>query len=124
MNRCICEEYQITTKEQKEFSDMAVDKFQNRNIVDSIERNARDVDRKLGATERIMAPLAIVRKHDQSSPELLLTAASALYYGKMTKTLLKTEAEYIADLPWEWQKEIMEDLEALEQKKDIADILK
>lgn len=47
---------------------MAVDKFQNRNIVDSIERNARDVDRKLGATERIMAPLAIVRKHDQSSP--------------------------------------------------------
>ena len=120
----ICEEYQITSKEQKEFSDMAVDKFQNRNIVDSIERNARDVDRKLGATERIMAPLAIVRKHDQSSPELLLTAASALYYGKMTKTLLKTEAEYIADLPEEWQKEIMEDLEALEQKKDIADILK
>ena len=45
-----------------------------------------------------MAPLAIVRKHDQSSPELLLTAASALYYGKMTKTLLKTEAEYIADV--------------------------
>lgn len=79
---------------------------------------------KLGATERIMAPLAIVRKHDQSSPELLLTAASALYYGKMTKTLLKTEAEYIVDLPEEWQKEIMEDLEALEQKKDIADILK
>ena len=99
---------------------MAVDKFQNRNIVDSIERNARDVDRKLGATERIMAPLAIVRKHDQSSPELLLTAAS----GKMTKTLLKTEAEYIADLPEEWQKEIVEDLEALGQKKDIADILK
>ena len=124
LNHCICEEYQITSKEQKEFSDMAVDKFQNRNIVDSIERNARDVDRKLGATERIMAPLAIVRKHDQSSPELLLTAASALYYGKMTKTLLKTEAEYIADLPEEWQKEIMEDLEALEQKKDIADILK
>lgn len=50
---------------------MAVDKFQNRNIVDSIERNARDVDRKLGATERIMAPLAIVRKHD---PELTGTA--------------------------------------------------
>ena len=124
LNHCICEEYQITTKEQKEFSDMAVDKFQNRNIVDSIERNARDIDRKLGATERIMAPLAIVRKHDQSSPELLLTAASALYYGKMTKTLLKTEAEYIVDLPEEWQKEIMEDLEALEQKKDIADILK
>ena len=124
LNHCICEEYQITAKEQKEFSDMAVDKFQNRNIIDSIERNARDVDRKLGATERIMAPLAIVRKHNQSSPELLLTAASALYYGKMTKTLLKTEAEYIADLPEEWQKEIMEDLEALEQKKDIADILK
>ncbi len=124
LNHCICEEYQITTKEQKEFSDMAVDKFQNRNIVDSIERNARDVDRKLGATERIMAPLAIVHKHNQSSPELLLTAASALYYGKMTKTLLKTEVEYIADLPEDWQKEIMEDLEALEQKKDIADILK
>ena len=74
LNHCICEEYQITAKEQKEFSDMAVDKFQNRNIIDSIERNARDVDRKLGATERIMAPLAIVRKHNQSSPELLLTA--------------------------------------------------
>lgn len=124
LNHCICEEYQITTKEQKEFSDMAVDKFQNRNIVDSIERNARDVDRKLGATERIMAPLAIVRKHDQSSPELLLTAASALYYGKMTKTLLKPEQEYIANLPEEWQKEILVDLESLEQKKDIADILK
>ena len=59
LNHCICEEYQITAKEQKEFSDMAVDKFQNRNIVDSIERNARDVDSKLGAAERIMAPLAI-----------------------------------------------------------------
>ena len=60
LNHCISEEeYHISAKEQKEFSDMAVDKFQNRNIVDSIERNARDVDRKLGATERIMAPLLL-----------------------------------------------------------------
>ena len=124
LNHCICEEYHIAAKEQKEFSDMAVDKFQNRNIVDSIERNARDVDRKLSASERIMAPLAIIHKHEQKSPELLLTAASALYYGKMTKTLLKPESEYIADLPEEWQTEIRKDLEALEEKNGIADILK
>ena len=58
LNACICKEYEIDVDKQAKFSQMAVAKFQNKAIVDTIERNARDVDRKLGENERILAPLS------------------------------------------------------------------
>lgn len=123
LNHCVCAEYQVSEEEQKRFAKMAVDKFQNRNIIDSIERNVRDADRKLGASERIMKPLAMIQKYGKSSPALLLTAAGALYYGKVTDTLKKTEQAYLEKLPTEWIEECLGYLKALENGKTITEIL-
>lgn len=117
LNQCICAEYGVSPEEQLRFSEMAVRKFQNKNIVDTIERNARDVDRKLGLTERILAPLSIVQKHGKTCEGLLLTAACAVYYGKQTDTLLKKPEAYFETLPEPWQTKIFEILDALEHQE-------
>lgn len=123
LNTCICMEYGISAEEQQQFSEMAVEKFQNRNIVDTIERNARNVDRKLGPTERILAPLSIIHKHQKESSDLLLVAASAIYYGQKTSTLLKETDAYFAVLPAAWMEQIKYFLEELTKKKKISEII-
>ncbi|MDO4313815.1 MAG: hypothetical protein Q4C52_12100 [Eubacteriales bacterium] len=115
LNTCICLEYGISQEEQEEFAEMAVKKFQNKNIVDTIERNARNVDRKLGPTERILAPLSIIHRHQKECPELLLVAACAIYYGKKTNTLKKDIDMYFETLPPSWTRQIKEKLKTLEQ---------
>ena len=63
---------------QAEFAQHAVNKFQNRYTVDSIERNIRTPLRKLGPDERIMAPRRILKERHRSTEVLELTAAAAL----------------------------------------------
>ena len=123
LNKCICREYNVASEEQEKFSKMAVTKFQNKSIIDTIERNARDVDRKLGLKERIMAPLHLMMKYDDYCRELLLTAACALYYGRKTDTLLKSVNQYLTELDNSWKKEILHYLELLEQQKSIQMIM-
>lgn len=113
LNTCICKEYGISREEQESFSDMAVRKFQNKNIADTIERNARNVDRKLGPTERILAPLSIIFKYQKECPELLLVAACAIYYGQKTNTLQKEVDAYFEILPNSWREEIKKKLKEL-----------
>ena len=52
LNKCICSEYGTDEIEQEKFSKMAIRKFQNKSIVDTIERNARDVDRKIRSSRK------------------------------------------------------------------------
>lgn len=123
LNDCICREYEIPEEEQQKFAEMAVRKFQNKNIVDTIERNARDADRKLGEGERIVTPLCILNKYGKNSPALLLVAACAVYYGLKTNTLRKKADEYFEALPEEWRTQIKVYLEELSGNKSVTELI-
>ena len=66
---------------------MAIQKFQNRNIIDTVARNVRDVERKLKPEERIRKPLSLMQEQGEYSRELLEVLAAALRYGMKTKEL-------------------------------------
>lgn len=86
LDQAIVKEYDISLQEQQEFSQMALAKFQNREIIDTIERNVRDVKRKLGEHERILAPMRMIQKHHGNPTSFYIVCAAALWYGKHTKT--------------------------------------
>lgn len=96
----ISSSYQIAMEEQQEFSNMAITKFTNRSIIDTIDRNARDVKRKLGTQERILAPIRLIREHNGNPSCFYLVCAAALWYGEKTNTFsildeqVKREWEY------------------------------
>lgn len=73
--------YGITFEEQDHFGDMAIGKFTNKDISDSIVRNARAVRRKLGPSERIVAPMRILMEQGQDARILQRIAAAAVIYG-------------------------------------------
>jgi len=76
----ICKEYGYTELEQAEFALNSLRKFQNYEIKDSIERNARDVIRKLMPDERIVGPAILMQKHNIISIVLPIVYAAALFY--------------------------------------------
>ncbi|MDX8417318.1 NAD-binding protein [Absicoccus intestinalis] len=117
LNQCICREYNIAEKEQERFSNLAIRKFKNKEIIDTVERNARDVDRKLGEKERIIAPLLIMNKYGVFSKDLLLVAASAIYYGEKTNTLKKLPSDYFKILPKKQQDMITQYVDDLFKNK-------
>lgn len=86
MDQAIAQEYDIPLKEQQAFSQMALTKFQNKEIKDTITRNVRDVSRKLGEKERILAPIRIIQKQGGNPFSFYLVCAAALWYGNLTKT--------------------------------------
>src|SRR5262249_16787486 len=50
----LCKRYGFEPTEQKQFADSAIAKYQKREIVDPIERNARDPIRKLSRNDRLV----------------------------------------------------------------------
>ncbi len=54
----------------------------NPNIVDSVERNARQPQRKLGPDERIAFPMKLLLKYNFNIQPLCKTAATAVLYGE------------------------------------------
>ena len=79
-NRVLCRLFGYDEKDQEEFAKLSRDKFLNRTIVDSIERNARDPLRKLGPEERIMGPLKLILQEGEDGSVLEKTAAALLCY--------------------------------------------
>lgn len=80
INQAVCLEYRIPIEEQQAFAELSRQKFQNRAIIDSIERNAADPARKLAPDERIIAPARLIRRHGGRAAILQRTAAAALRY--------------------------------------------
>lgn len=78
--------YDISFAKQDQFTKMAIQKFQNRAIQDTIERNTRDVKRKLGKAERIFAPIRICREAPADVSCLLLVCACAIRYAIQTQS--------------------------------------
>lgn len=81
VNTVLCKEYAIDPSDQADFALRSKIKFQNREILDSVERNARDASRKLAPDERLIGPLLLTVKQDLLSYSLCLVIAAAIHYA-------------------------------------------
>jgi len=114
INECICKEYGYEEKDQKEFALLSREKFTDKTLVDTVARNAREPQRKITVTERIVAPMLLQQKYGKDSSVLEKTLAAALRYTPSEET--------------EWNKIITEkgyagilcDLCGLDPDSDIA----
>ena len=79
-NRVLCKEFGYEEEEQREFALLSKAKFCDRTIVDTVARNARDPQRKLGAAERIIGPIKLLHKYGEDASVLEKTAAAAVLY--------------------------------------------
>jgi len=80
LNPALAKYFNISEQEQIEFSQKALEKFKNKNILDYIIKNGRAPRRKLGPTERIFAPLRIIEANQGEYDILCFNAAAALCY--------------------------------------------
>jgi mannitol-1-phosphate 5-dehydrogenase len=76
----ICREYGFSETQQEEFALRSLRKFQDYEIRDSVERNARDVVRKLLPDERLVGPAILMQKHGLVPTVLPIVYAAALLY--------------------------------------------
>lgn len=67
-------------REQHEFAEAALKKYQNPEIVDPIERNARDPVRKLGRNDRMIGPACLAVEYQIQPVALSRVIGSALHY--------------------------------------------
>lgn len=79
-NDCLCREFGYEKADQEEFAKLSRDKFTDRTIADTVARNAREPQRKLGKEERIIGPLLVINHYGQDASVLEMTAAAALLY--------------------------------------------
>lgn len=89
-NRVLCRVFGYTEEDQAQFAMLSRDKFTNREIVDTIERNAREPHRKLGAEERIIGPLKLIAAQGEDTSVLVETAAAMLLYDSDKETKWKS----------------------------------
>ena len=86
INKCICKEYGYEENDQKEFALLSRDKFTDKTLVDTVARNAREPQRKITFTERIVAPMLLEEKYGMDSSVLEKTLAAALLYTPEEET--------------------------------------
>lgn len=85
LNPALAKYFKIDIKDQQNFANRALAKFKNKNILDYTIKNGRDAKRKLGPTERIMAPMQIIANHGGDIRILKFNAAAALCYWEEQK---------------------------------------
>ena len=79
-NAAVCREYGYDMADQQEFARLSKAKFCNRKIADTLERNARQPERKITRDERVIAPLLLIAKYGGDPRILEMTAAAMLLY--------------------------------------------
>lgn len=85
-NRVMCKKFGYTEEDQKEFAKLSKNKFCDRTIVDTVARNAREPQRKLGANERIIGPVKMFHEYGEDASVLEMTAAAAVLYDSEEET--------------------------------------
>ncbi|MGM9928751.1 MAG: 2-dehydropantoate 2-reductase N-terminal domain-containing protein [Bacillus sp. (in: firmicutes)] len=90
LNEALAEYYGIPLEDQREFCNLAMKKFKNKDIIDTVERNARDVRRKLGPEERMVKPLRILNHFSKDTTILEIVIAAAIDYGKQQNELMES----------------------------------
>lgn len=76
----ICARYGFALDEQRRFAESAIAKYQNRAIVDPIERNTRDPLRKLARNDRLAGPACLAFESGRVPEALARAIAAALHY--------------------------------------------
>ncbi|MEO6966465.1 MAG: hypothetical protein ABI076_11310 [Acidobacteriaceae bacterium] len=76
----ICQRYGFDREEQRQFAEAAISKYQRRDIVDPIERNARDPLRKLSRNDRLVGPACLALEYRTTPVALSRAIAAALLY--------------------------------------------
>ncbi|MBQ9098043.1 MAG: hypothetical protein IJY50_01275 [Clostridia bacterium] len=79
-NKALCAEFGYEANDQAEFAALSKVKFTDRTIVDTVARNAREPQRKLGAAERVIGPMLLLHKYGEDCSVLEMTAAAMLCY--------------------------------------------
>lgn len=79
-NRVLCREFGYDEKDQEEFALLSRNKFTNRTIADTIQRNAREPQRKLQKEERVIGPMLVMERYGEDSSVLKKTCAAMLIY--------------------------------------------
>jgi mannitol-1-phosphate 5-dehydrogenase len=77
-------EYGFNDREQEDLQNLALTKYQDRKLVDPIERNGRDTQRKLSATDRLVGPANLAVKHGVEPVNLALAIAAGFHYNGST----------------------------------------
>lgn len=119
----IAKEYAISFEEQSAFTQRAINKFKNKEIFDTIYRNARQAKRKLGESERLLSPLKFAQKYGADTIYFDLIIAAAILYA------VKEESEDI-EMLWKELKVgsdiglIQKAYKSLENECSITDTLK
>lgn len=113
INECICREYGYERQDQREFALLSRDKFTDRTLVDTVARNAREPQRKITRTERIVAPMLIEAKYGADTSVLEKTLAAALLYTP------EEETEWNRMLAEEGYEGILQRLSGLDPSSEI-----
>jgi sugar (pentulose or hexulose) kinase/mannitol-1-phosphate/altronate dehydrogenase len=77
----LCQRYGFDPEEQKQFAAAAIAKYQRREIVDPIERNARDPLRKLARNDRLVGPACLAVEYGTKPTALSRGIAAAFLYS-------------------------------------------
>lgn len=85
INAAMCAEFGYSPEDQDEFAMLSRVKFTSRAIKDTVERNARDVARKLAPGERIIGIMELISKHGADPAVMEMTAAAAILYADDAK---------------------------------------
>lgn len=80
-NGALCERYGFDREEQRQFAESAIAKYQKREIVDPIERNARDPLRKLSRNDRLIGPACLALEYGAKPIALSRGIAAAFHYN-------------------------------------------
>lgn len=127
-NKVLCREFGYDEKDQEEFALLSKKKFCDKTITDTVARNAREPQRKLGADERIIGPMKLIYKYGENPEVLIKTAAAALMYNdgdEWRRIKAEKSVEQILEGICGLNKEdylygrILEEYNALEQERKI-----
>lgn len=80
-SEALCQRYGFDREEQRQFAEAAITKYQKREIVDPIERNARDPLRKLSRNDRLVGPACLAIEYGTKPVALSRGIAAALLYN-------------------------------------------
>lgn len=81
-SEALCQRYGFDREEQREFAEAAIAKYQKKEIVDPIERNARDPMRKLSRNDRLVGPACLAMEYGTRPVAISRGIAAALLYDR------------------------------------------
>jgi mannitol-1-phosphate 5-dehydrogenase len=88
--RALSAKHGIDLNEHKKFTASSLHKLQDPNIIDYVERNARDPMRKLGPEDRLVGSARLVMQYGIEPKYLVRSIAAAIHYAEPTDPSAQT----------------------------------